>query len=834
MRLVILLCLTWVARPGSRPVTRYPLPQLITPGGWQFVAMIVSTCCRINRNSRRAMSISCTSLCRGTGSCPACVVIPTRYQQEHKTVLEQMQNAPFARILKPVFTCKSTPYSLWSVFEYISAPRQRRLDEVLIKMPFSINSLIGEYACHTGVPTHWSELAHLDAISRTHNRRHNNDQLRIGFTDRYVWYRVWKYFERPFDSSKGYPGEGPCDCKTVVAATIANDDKYLACRFDTVCIRESHYHRQASFGAAKRLKERKPVGPGGKPSSKKPNNKKKDAVLQECEFLTASACGIAGHVHVSDVVQLHECDSSDSKELDDITNGLNLNPTYGADTPLPAAGDQVHLSSGFSDGEEDFSPVLPKLPITSRVVFGAPAGYNEQKHGLVVPPPIVVPAVLNQPPAPLLPAPAPVIPVPPVVPPAPVIVPVQPPAPPPPPPPPAPLVITEEDEAKYRQELVTLFVTLPNLEDEVDDDNDENGCFLRFVIFTLRVIWYPFDLMYRCYMWVRRRDLVYTQIVDEFNIGDNLYGIRDVRHDVKITRARCCRPQRDTFITKVARLMANYYRHCYKGLVYSTVVANALATIRIAVIKGDGKINPSIEIAVDTYLRNRDDFDIISGRPKVYNNTLIRIINCLVARGLVRSGASNPFKDTAILNRIAGRSVTTLPNAPYIVKQRSNVPYKSLLCGMSLLLCLAVMNGSLMVNSPSQNLQIKQTTAPIAPYLAPPVHMGESFIASVITTFASLYGDLWRSEAHYVPKDYYSDASRDACSRKTTTSYDYQNCLLNPYRTTPTHSSLDQLITQIHTQNGVCESTHGSPLRLETVKEPTFMIVSTCPLLPTR
>jgi len=60
-----------------------------------------------------------------------------------------------------------------------------------------------------------------------------------------------------FDSTRGYPGEGPCSCRNGVEtmAEVSFDAK--ECKFDAACLIAGHWHKKHKKGAARRLAEQK-------------------------------------------------------------------------------------------------------------------------------------------------------------------------------------------------------------------------------------------------------------------------------------------------------------------------------------------------------------------------------------------------------------------------------------------------------------------------------------------------------------------------------------------------------------------------------------------------
>lgn len=542
---------------------------------------------------------------------------------------------------------------------------------------------------------------------------------------RKAWQRMRSLRHVDFDSTKGFPGEGPCRCKTVAPVTVENDGR-KECAAGSYCPFEGHYHREPLTAAARRMRE-KNMREG---AAKKKTPEKKKARLVECEYVTAAACkNTTCHFHFGDAA-LHACpdDDQDHKIADDDVK--HDDAAFVKPKATPVRGDQgnLRMQQAMDDaaglGLDDIMPVPPqRRPMQPQQPPPPP------QQPIVRPPPIAPLLPAQQAPQPVLPPPAaPIQPAPPVAlaaaAPPPVVAP----------------VLRAEGEEDYEDirglrdvrdiERGLLFVTLPcveslGLEEQFSqfDVAEQEGAFPSYV----RGVGHTRTVRPRRGCWERKwRWRRFTLLCFQFHLW------------------WWCRV---TPFTGVVHLLAAYYRHVVAGRYYRAVVNRAMSDLKLnkyTVIRGDSQLNPNFQSAVKHYM---SQFKHLDRDQVVWNNTMIRIINLFVARESMLAAAGNPFRTTLILNRPEGRTVEARQCAPYTASFLSDATYRRSLFIMKLSLFLLGINTLLTAKFASHQEMTETMTKLvelryIEPYSVPVFHTTVLFMATTTITFAWHLGGL--------------------------------------------------------------------------------------------
>lgn len=466
--------------------------------------------------------------------------------------------------------------------------------------------------------------------------------------------KQWQYsgFDRQsrkhvdFDSTCGYPGEGPaCLCKHDNAGHevdgILKGVKSLPCRHAQDCWLNGHRHYRKKEGAARRVREA-----ANKENARKTVKEVRQAKLVMCDYVVPQD-GCDKHYH-TDKVGRHAC--ADSPVIEGKWDNVVVPPVQ-QDVPAqsvnamrtPAMGDQDHLQNAPS---RPATP--PPMPAVIQLDDQAKAGASATVASFGPLPPA--------PPPPQLPAPVP-----------------------------APPVMVAQQVAVVPAPLVVQVVMPPlrlaRCRLFVSACSRERGP----TVAAAAAAWLGSRIATNRQMRVNQvapghmleqLQLENAEDVD-FVPGVNFQHI-GLPHAVA-DRTGVQHPNDDSTFS----VLSLYYRQSYMGEFYQDVVAEALVDKLVAkftIIKGDGSINASLESAIKKFTSEHPRYADMSQWDSYerYMNTIVRIANLLIIRGVRLHAACNPLSSTQILNRRGGLTGLRSRNAPSIESTPSTVLPESL------------------------------------------------------------------------------------------------------------------------------------------------------------
>lgn len=191
---------------------------------------------------------------------------------------------------------------------------------------------------------------------------------------------------KKFDSTLGYPGEGPCTCVWQGATPQEQENVGEVCRFNISCQFAGHYHKKAKTQAERRIAEKKKKENGKKEKAKK-------APLVACWYITPQGCGIPTHHHPITQSEIHLCSDYEVPDLvlpmdDETVNNSEMSTHFGGgaftkpkDTFLDYfvdadddGGEQKHPVSAST--APSAPPLSPVRPVPSAPPAPTPSPFN--------------------------------------------------------------------------------------------------------------------------------------------------------------------------------------------------------------------------------------------------------------------------------------------------------------------------------------------------------------------------------------------------------------------------------------------------------------------------
>jgi hypothetical protein len=445
-----------------------------------------------------------------------------------------------------------------------------------------------------------------------------------------------------FDSTKGYPGEGPpCTCPSDTPGKEHNDTGRKACDHGINCFLHQHMHRKVKEGAARRVRERE------NKTRRKTEQEVRKAPLIICAFaVPQDGCG--EHFHHETIASPHYCKEWDLEDDDlrqqasaRVPDGLSFGflgmedqewtqvnamrtPETGVQDNLPVA----HPLSATSDYQQ---PVSPKRPApTVSVTVG------EQKHDIqpqdVIP--LAPPLLVDLPQAPQV-----------------VVVPL-------------------------RLQRGRLFITAPSRESDP-------------TVPAAIAAWLGSHLSTERAMRVNNTGP--GEMGEQLDLEDASHTTFKVgigKHVGLPERVGLHTGYQHPTDELTCSMLQNYYLHSYEGEYYVDVVHEALVnphTDKFTVVKGDGQLNGSLESMVRKFLREHPRFAEMTtfDHYEYFLNTITRIANLLILRGARNQASCNPLGAVQILNTKGGLTSMRSRNAPSITRPQSDAKSSRILSTIS-------------------------------------------------------------------------------------------------------------------------------------------------------